>query len=199
MSFFSTTKKLYTKAFSLVEVLVSLSIFTFVVTASVSALLVMVDANRKAQNIQSVMTNMSFALDSMTRDLRTGQYYYCSDNAAALPTSGNTVRNCTNEAGISFREAGSSLTEGCTGDRVAYYFNSTDNSIQRRLCDGDWEPLTTSDVRVTDMQFTVSGAGTTDTAVPRVTIYIDGEVGTDADTQTAFNLQTTISQLSLDI
>ncbi len=199
MSFSSKTKKLYTKAFSLIEVLVSLSIFTFVVTASVSALLVMVDANRKAQNIQSVMTNMSFALDSMTRDLRTGQYYYCHNNPNQLPTSGNTTRNCNNQEGISFREAGTSLTEGCTGDRVAYYFNSTDNSIQRRLCDGDWESLTTSDVQITDMQFTVSGAGTTDTAVPRVTIYVEGEVGADVDTQTTFNLQTTIGQLSFDI
>jgi len=76
--------------FTLVEVLVSMSLFTIVVTMSMGTLLVLIDANAKQQNIQTAMTNLSFALDSMTREIRTGYSYQCGgaltrDNSAVIP------------------------------------------------------------------------------------------------------------------
>lgn len=63
--------------FSLVELIVSLALFSVVVTISVGALLVLIAANDQQQKEQSIMSNLSFALDSMTREMRTGTYYFC--------------------------------------------------------------------------------------------------------------------------
>ncbi len=64
-----------TFGFTLVEVLVSMSIFAVVVTMAVGTLIVLMDANAKAQAVQSVINNTSFVLDGMVRDNRTGFYY----------------------------------------------------------------------------------------------------------------------------
>jgi len=64
--------------FTLIEMIVSLGLFSIVITISVGALLVLIATNEQLQAEQSVMTNLSFALDSMTREIRTGTNYYCA-------------------------------------------------------------------------------------------------------------------------
>ena len=195
--------------FSLIEVLVSLAIFTFVSVAAMGALLVLIDANRKAQNLQAVMTNISFAMDSMTREIRTGSHYYCRNVVnSVMSSAGTDTRDCGNAAGaraLAFNESGSSLIDSAScsdsdNRRIAYRYNRTQDSIQRKICDNDWLRLTSSEVIITDAKFIVSGAmganSTDDT--PVVTIHIEGTAG-DADTGTAFALQTTVTQYGLDI
>jgi len=63
------------QGFTLIEVMVSMSIFVMVVGMAVGTVIAMVDANAKAQNMQQAATNLSFALDSMSREIRTGTYY----------------------------------------------------------------------------------------------------------------------------
>ena len=64
--------------FTLIEIMVSLGIFAVVVVVSAAALLKILDANKKAQSIQNAMTNLNFAMESMTRELRTGTKYNCT-------------------------------------------------------------------------------------------------------------------------
>jgi prepilin-type N-terminal cleavage/methylation domain-containing protein len=66
-----------TAGFTLIEMIVSLALFSVVVTISVGALLVLIASNRQLQDEQAVLTNLSFALDSMTREIRTGSAYVC--------------------------------------------------------------------------------------------------------------------------
>ncbi len=63
--------------FTLVEMIVAVAVFSVVATVSVGALLMLIGTNEQLQSEQSVMTNLSFALDSMTREIRTGTWYYC--------------------------------------------------------------------------------------------------------------------------
>ncbi len=72
--------------FTLIEMIVSLAIFSFVVTIAVGSLIVLLSTNRMMQEEQSVMTNLSFALDAMTREIRTGSGYVCV--GAALENGG---------------------------------------------------------------------------------------------------------------
>lgn len=218
----STFKKLNKQSgFTLIEVLVSLSIFTMVVTAAVSVLLTMVDANNKAQNLQSAMTNLSFVLDSMTREIRTGSDYYCQNNSASnipglsatLPTSGNSTNNCSTGNGnlsFSFNEGGGSITGSCSGSsRIAYRYNPDDLSIERRVCDGDgvlghnkpadWQRITALEVDITSFQFVVTGTDRTDDISPTVTIYAVGQAGNVIGLETEFAVQTTVTQQALDI
>ncbi len=67
-----------TTGFTLIEMIVSLAIFSLVVTMSIGSLLVLISGNQKLQGEQSVMTNLSFAIDSMTREIRTGYSYICA-------------------------------------------------------------------------------------------------------------------------
>lgn len=203
--------------FSLIELLVSMTIFTIVVTLSTSTFLVLVDANNKVQNVHSVISNLTFALDSMTREIRTGYNYVC----ASSRQSNNDVLNATNDCVtggvyLSVIESGGSLTGGLGSSRVSYYFDNAyygvgQGAIMRRLGDGDgdgdedeinedWFPITSENVEITDMEFVVSGTDTSgDTTAPSVTIYIEGSAGNLEELDTAFSIQTSVTQRIIDI
>lgn len=185
------------KGFSLIEVLVSLSIFTIVVTISVGVLMVLVAANARAQNTQAIMTNLSFALDSITRELRTGSDFFCGASAS-LPTSGESNQNCANGGdALSFNEGGDSLTKNASSRRIAVRLNNS--VIERRLGNGNWTALTSPDITVTQLQFYVTGATRADNQSPTVTIYIEGIAGEQDGSEGRFNVQTTVVQQLLDI
>src|SRR5437868_2432209 len=76
------------KGFTLIEVLVSVMIFSIVMTVALRALLSMSESDRRAEAMKSVINNLNFALDSMVRDIRTGYNYHCGTSGADLSTPG---------------------------------------------------------------------------------------------------------------
>ncbi|MFT5849696.1 MAG: prepilin-type N-terminal cleavage/methylation domain-containing protein [Patiriisocius sp.] len=205
------TKQLYTKkssGFTLIEVLVSMSIFTIVVSMAVGSLVVLIDANAKAQNVQAIVSNVSFALDSMTREIRTGFFYECESSSGSLTQTDSgaegNVRSCSSGgSAFAFTEGGNSLTDGMGSLRIAFRYNSSDDSIERRLgTSGVWQRITAPDVVITNMEFVVTGTATLssgNTRTPTVSIFISGEAGSLAETDSTFNLQATVAQQTLDI
>lgn len=181
--------------FTLLEMLVSLALFTIVITMSVGSLLVLIDANAKARNMQALMTNLAFALDSMTRDIRTGYDYSCDKDHGEGQTSDCPSSPSTD--GFSFTESGNSLTVGLGNNRIAYQLQN--NRIQRNLAGSGWQPITSEDIEITELSFYVSGAADElfadgDTEPPTVTIFVSGEAGDVEVSQTSFSLQTTVVQ-----
>ncbi len=65
------------RGFTLIEMIVSLGIFSIVSTMTVGSLLVLISGNQQLQGEQNAMTNLAFAIDSMTREMRTGSSYVC--------------------------------------------------------------------------------------------------------------------------
>lgn len=191
--------------FSLIEILVSLTIFTIVITITTGSLIVLIDSNNKAQNIQSAVNNLTFALDSMTREIRTGINYYCNtynSKASAGIQNNDSLRDCTGGGNyLSIIEGGDSLTEGLSSKRVAFYFDNSDGIIYRRLANGDWQPITSSDVTINTMEFIVAGTqrGVGNGIQPIATIYIEGEAGEIVNLSTDFQIQTTVTQRTIDI
>ncbi len=189
------------RGFSLIEVLVSMSIFATVVTIGVGSLLVLIDANAKAQNTQAVINNVAFVVDSMVRDIRTGFYYQCTASSGSLNLTTNTqaTANCPTGAGnFAFTETGASLT-GVEGGRIGYRFNAADGSIERNVRNTGWRRITAPDVVIDTFDFVVTGAAASDDISPVVTIFISGQAGEITGIDSAFELQTTITQQSLDI
>jgi|JI10StandDraft_1071094.scaffolds.fasta_scaffold108751_3 prepilin-type N-terminal cleavage/methylation domain-containing protein len=193
------------KGFTLVEMLVSLALFTIVATMSVGTLLVLIAGNARVVGEQSALTSMSFALDSMTREIRTGSDYYCDTDvqvgSAAVYNSATVVRNCSAGAvGISFREAGDSITGGTGAKRIAYYFSN--NQLWRKVGANAAQPIITNDVVVTNARFVVTGVGplgtSTNIVQPTVTILIQAQASTTDSTKN-FTLQSTITQRALDL
>tara|TARA_B100000745_G_scaffold119718_3_gene77426 strand:- start:1032 stop:1661 length:630 start_codon:yes stop_codon:yes gene_type:complete len=195
--------------FSLIELLIALTLFSAVVTIVSGVVLAMVDANAKAQNIQLITNNLTFALDSMSREIRTGFYYYCRSNEIATPGVTET-RDCSNGGRfMSIVEAGDSLTAGNATPRIDYFYDDdyyTDyngdsyGAILRRFDDGNgWVPLTADNVRITNAEFIVTGSTRGDDVQPSVTIFIEGEAGDFEGIESSFSVQTTVVQRIIDV
>lgn len=179
--YFKKQRKLYTGGFTLVEMLVSISLFTVVLTMSVGTLLILIDANGRAQSMQLVMTNLTFALDSMTREIRTGFNWYCADGTYSIPDRADYADCSSGGDFISIVESGYQLSEqlapaGCSTDesgtpcsgRVSYRHNpdvdgSGRGAIERRLGTdspdegGEWVPLTGAEIWIDEFRIVADG------------------------------------------
>jgi len=191
-----------TRGFSLVELMVSLTIFSIVMTVSTGTLLVLIDMNAKAQALYSATTNLSFALDSMTRQVRTGYRYYCDmssqSSSEALPNL-NVTDDCDEGNFLKFvREE--------DGVRMGYRLNTASRSIEQKEESGNWVSITADDVVIDTFEVTVKhpatltgGSGPDRLLQPTVEIIVKGHVNNGLDTDTDFNIQSRILQRRLDI
>jgi len=74
--------------FSLVEILVAITLFSVIMISGVGALISINDANRNTQAMRAAIDNVNFALDNMARRLRTGSNFHCmSLNESDYPQS----------------------------------------------------------------------------------------------------------------
>ena len=180
------------KGFTLIELIVSIGLFSVVSTLAVGSILVLVDNNRALRSEQSTITNVSFALDAMTRDIRMGFNYFCESSsflAYNLPAD-NAMRDCENGGdGISFIE-GSAVTTTGTDERRAYFYNG--DTIFRRIGIGDPESIISSAIDVVDFDIFVSG---TSGEQPVVTIYMRVE----SESGQQYDFQTSVTQRFLNI
>src|SRR3990167_8812616 len=87
------------RGFTLVELIVSIGLFSIVMLVSVGALLALTGANRKAQALQSVMNNLNIALDGMVRSIRMGSDYHCG--TGVFIGTGN-LDDCSTSGGTRF-------------------------------------------------------------------------------------------------
>jgi type II secretory pathway pseudopilin PulG len=179
-------RKNSSQGYMLIEILVSLVIFSIVVVISSSAILAIVEANTKSQTTKSVMDNLSVAIENMSRTMRIGTEFKCISGHG---DPGSNTSSCSaGSAGVSFVPQ-----DATAGERMEYYFRS--GVLYRNR--GNIEiALTAPEVVLTDMKFYVLGASTND-GQPRIFININGEAGTTRS-KSEFNMQTTVSQRQPD-
>ncbi len=202
--------------FLLVELIVSVFIFGIVMSISVGALVMALDANKKTQSLKSVLNNLNVVLDTMTKSLATGTYYYCDDRLFENMPHQSTL-DCAGEHEIMFL-AGEDLGDdmeknGLADDGVKYQFipptvsmgSPVNGYIQRtQLHNGSGVEredirLTAPEVNITDMRFYVTGSDPTDNEQPKVLIVIDGEaLSGPRGVPTKFTVQTLVTQLKPD-
>jgi len=191
------------QGFSLIELLVSMALFTVVLIIGVGALMVLINANAKAQNIQESVSNIQFALDSMAREIRTGNGYYCTTGTDEASGDHTQVKDCNKGRYLSIVEGGKSLTQGNNNRRIAYRYNATAKAVERKIGNGGWIRLTDPGVTITEMHFNVANSAGRDdlgnTLQPNATIYISGQITGIDDTSTDFTIQTTVTQRTLDL
>lgn len=188
MNFFKKKIPSY-KGFTLVEVLVAVSIFALVMIVATGAVFSVVSANKKTHSLKSVMTNLNFALDSMVRDIRVGSTYSCDLSDC---TDGGTV--------FTFKANRDVDGNGQVNDNVEYSLDS--GRIMKRIyglgvtSESD-SPITAAEITVEYLVFYVYGALGGDGKQAKVTISIRGHAGV-GETRSDFNIQTTVSQRSID-
>ncbi|MBI2638796.1 type II secretion system protein [Candidatus Peregrinibacteria bacterium] len=75
-----------TTGFTLIEMLISISILMLFLGLVASSYTQLVAANRKAKNIQEIYTNVRLVFDTLASDIRTGSFdFSCIDPAALEP------------------------------------------------------------------------------------------------------------------
>jgi prepilin-type N-terminal cleavage/methylation domain-containing protein len=168
------------QGFSLIEIMVSLAIFAIVVVVATGALLTTIDATKKAQATQTVLTNLNLALEGMTREIRVGSNYGAA--------SGQTPFSFDDKSGTK------RITYSLVPDPI-----TTKGKIQRKevvssIAD-KIEDVTAPEVDIQSLKFTTVGLIG---AQPRVFITLRGVASTNPKYKTTFEIQTTVSQRKLN-
>lgn len=187
-----------TRGFTLVEMIVAVALFSVVMLVSIGALLSLVDANRKAQALQSVINNLNIAVDGLVRAVREGSNYRCGSPAPADP-------DCINGGtSVYFEPYGGDPALGT--DDWAYLFDTTGEKCGvNRICKSEnggtsWVSLTAPQVTIDSATFYVIGAHRTDTAQAKTMVVIKGTAGAaKVKIRTTFHVQSTAVQRMLDI
>ena len=194
---------IYHRGFTLIELMVSLALFSVVMVISIGSLLIMIDANAKAQALYSSMTNMSFALDSMTREMRTGYHYYCDkknldagSGDVSVPSKSST-RDCLSTA------KGDFITFTRERDGRQFGYRLKGNQIEQYE-DESWISITSDkDVVIDTFELVVKNStpyeGLNDTTQPTIDLFIKGRMSNGLEVETVFSIQTQMVARRLDI
>ncbi len=193
--YMSQKNKKVSAGFTLIELMVSLTVFAIVMVVSTSTLLTMVNANAKAQALYSATSNLSFALDSMTREMRMGYHYFCKNTDGSdeeTVGSTNSASDCASGNFIAFtRER----------DDVRMGYRLVGGKIQQKIS-GSWSDITADDVVIDTFLLEVDETDVEDDGnikQPSANITIKGYVNNGLDTNTDFHIQTHVVQRRLDL
>ncbi len=219
----SAMKFCASQGFTLIEMIVSLAIFSVVAVVALGALMKIVSANKKAQSLQSAMTNINYALESMSREMRVGSDFSCQESGAQQATFPFTPAECTfvadsstnpnliNGSMIAFRSSKLNGFGTCNLE-YAYRFEKIANrwdiqkaaqSIVDITCEGTlgaggvaFTSIIDPNVIITGYAVVVTDSNPTtapNNPYPRATFRISGYVGARELERSYFNIQTTVS------
>ena len=176
--------------FTLLEMLISITLFTAVTTIAFTALFSIINANDKAKTIKLVVNNLSIAMESMAREIRVGSSYTC-ERPFALRDIG---RDCINGGNrMSF------VAE--SGENIFYSYDSVNRTINRKIDNDNTLQMVGQDIKIDNLDFYVVGNGTETPASiqPRVLIILKGSLTSQGQNiETIFDIQTTVSQRNLE-
>jgi prepilin-type N-terminal cleavage/methylation domain len=173
------------RGFSLLEMIVSVGLFAIVMLVSTGAYLSLISLDRKARATNDLVTNLSFAIDTMERSLRTGTAYACGgigQGPNCVP--GNTSLAFVDDEGqtITYKQSGTAIQQ-CIGLSCS--------------------SLTDPRITVQSMKFYVRGVGTSGTDAiqqPWVVFVVKGTITPDSNSgPITFTIQSTASQRAIDL
>ncbi len=173
--------------YTLIELLVSLGIFALVMLTAAAAYLSFIHYNRVAQTASSVINTLSFTIDRMAREMRTGTNFQCSGSCSL---SGVTRITFTSAEGCSltYRHSGTSILRSESGPAPCVL--SVD------------VPMSDSTISVTSMLFYVRGTSSSPDPhhQPMVTLVVSGEaLVPNSSLRVPFQIQTGATQRLPDL
>lgn len=180
----------YFRGYTLIEMIVSVGIFSLVMLVVSGAYVSLIGLDRQSRATNELVTNLSFALESMSRSIRTGSNYVCSPG----DSNGNSTDGSCHQ--ITF-------TDNNLGQQVTYRRNSTGTigeciGVAAASCtDANAIVLTNSRVQIggNGLTFYVRGVGASDQIQPQVTFTITGTMPNGNSGGTAqFSIQSSATQ-----
>lgn len=172
--FFYSNKKEYktvsNNGFTLLEMIVSIGVFALVAVIAVGSLVKITGLNRRTNSLQSAMTNINFALEAMTREMRFGSRYTCVTssslnipNGLDLNPCGESEAGANNIKGVAFLSTETKTSGSIICNLIYVYWFSKDSnkiSIKKSMQDScDTDTLRESDAVsiIDDPNTTISG------------------------------------------
>jgi hypothetical protein len=187
------------RGYTIIETMISVSLFLIIITSGMTALVNANSLHQKSQDIRSIMDNLSFIMEDMSRNLRLGRGYHCGDSVSI-----ESPKSCTS-AGIIYFEESLAGVSGNASDQWGYKVESIDgtNFNISKTEDGgaSWFQLNPPEVKLKSFSgFAVLGAEAPsgNSQQPFVTIRLIGTI-TTKNIVTPFSLQSSVSQRVLDI
>lgn len=204
-----------TKGFTLVEMTVSLGLFTITMFIATSAFLAVVNADRKSRSARIAMDNLNISMEDMNRRMKTGYAYYCDIWGGY--TNGD-VRDCSPGTEITFISQASTTVSYARGVGVAGCGTGY-GTTQGCLVRSEVIPpasrvnttITSPEIDIKNFSLYVTGSAVCGSLAncaspgnaiqPMAVVMIKGELGINTPNQvgkTSFSLQTTVTQRAYD-
>ncbi|MBI4087781.1 type II secretion system protein [Candidatus Kaiserbacteria bacterium] len=187
--------------FTLIELIVAVGLFAIVMVVCVGALLSLVNANRKAQALQSVINNVNIALDGIVRSARMGSVYHGAGGDASCGGSDYTTPHDCSNGGTTF--AFEPYGNTSADQPWTYSFSEDANGVGRIYkseSGGTPIAITAPEVSIDDLKFYVVGTTSGDETQPKVVIVVKGTAGVaGSNVRTTFHIQATAVQRLLDL
>ncbi len=195
-------KYISNEGYTLIETMIAISIFLFVIVFGITTLLNAFFVNQRSQNVRSVVDSLSYIMDDISRNIRIGYNYKCLEKGQDFPSQDDLGKpvSCREGYGIAFESGGGDVNTN--DDQWVYFlfkgkiFRSTTgliNPIQ----------ITPNEVTINSdtSSFAVLGAESfttsNDKQQPFVIIRLAGTI-VDKNGVLPFSLQTSVSQRVLN-
>lgn len=190
----------FKKGFTLVEMIVSIGLFTIVLFISTSAFLAVLNADQKSRATRTALDNLNLSLEDMSRRIKTGTTYNCGGGAGVNDCpSGGTVLAITDQDNqrVIYKKGvgpGPVTASGCGN----VLFSTTQGCLVRDKA-GTALAVTGKDINIQNLRFVANGTiPLPDTVQPYVVVLVDGTT-TAGKITSAFTLQTIVTQRMYDI
>jgi len=206
------------KGFTLVELLVTVGLFVIIITIAVGGFTNAIRTERQVSSLISAQSNVSLALEQMSREIRTG-YLFChagtppvTDWGVGTP-QGSAAANALPDCGCTISRS-PAPTGSWTCNALDFYDAATNHVVYETTSTGPLagtliesstqllNPLsvTGGGITVKYLKFYLYGEVEGDNTPPRITIVI-GITPSSSDPAVAndvINLQTTVSSRNID-
>jgi prepilin-type N-terminal cleavage/methylation domain-containing protein len=176
------------RGFTLIEMIVSVGLFSVVIVMVSTAYLNLIALDRVTRATSDAMNNLNFAVDSMSRSIRTGTAYHCNGNngnSDCWPGASNTL-NFINDQ----------------NQRVWYLLSNNQiyECVGTGNCDtNNGRPITDPKVVINNLDFYVQGVSTNDGVQPEVLLVVNASVSAGGGHNVTFTIQTTASERGLQL
>ena len=172
------------RGFTLIELIVGISIFISIMTISMGSIISVFNANRKSRSLKTVLTNLNLTVESMSKEIRFGKNYHCGSSGTITDPqnciSGDTFMSFLSQEGV----------------QTTYRLNGT--MVEKKLGSDDYVAVTAPEIVIDSFTFYTLGATAGTTLQPKVIIRIQSHSGSNKG-QSNFTLETLVSQRTLKI
>lgn len=170
--------------FTLIELLVSIGLFSVVVIIVAGAISSVINANKQAQVVTSVVNNLNFTLESMTRAIKTGEM---SDSflSAGVCAESISLTDAQNRA-VTYEKTTITGPDGNPRGAINLTVVSPSGTSD--------SPITAPEIVIDVLEFCPLAG-----QQPAVFFRVSGSMSLSGGIDTDFHVQTTVAQRALKI